>query len=125
MKCGLMKDWERDTPFLQKQRILKFTATPQSFEPLTASKCVMAVMCWWLLWASLREQQGGMRACNPCGVEACLQLCDVNVFVRQVFKADDQSCLSAPLRDVGAPEMITSHSRKLNELSEPGRPPSL
>lgn len=122
----------------KNKKNLQFTAMLQSFGPLTMSKCFMSAMCYWLLWGPLCEQQG-----VPAAVRACMHLIvllwsgGVFTAVRYeclcktsalVFKADNQSRLSAPPappRDVGAPEMITSHSRKFNKLSKPGRPPSL
>lgn len=114
------------------KRIFKFTVLLQSLEPLTTSKCFMLVMCCWL-WGSVCEQQGvpaAVRAGNLIvllwsgGVFTAVWyecLCKTSVLV---FRADDQSYVLAPLRDVEAPEMITSHSRKLNELSKPGWLPS-
>lgn len=70
------------------------------------SKCFMSAMCYWLLWGPLCEQQG-----VPAAVRACMHLIvllwsgGVFTAVRYeclcktsalVFKADNQSRLSAP-----------------------------
>lgn len=70
MKYGLVKDWERERVSPSKtKRIFKFTATLQSWEPLTMSECFMSVMCLWLLRGSLCERQGA-----PAALRACLHL---------------------------------------------------
>lgn len=40
------------------KRIFKFAVLLQSLEPLTTSKCLMLVMCCWLLCWVVCEQQG-------------------------------------------------------------------